>query len=154
MCGKGLTWSSGGFHNTGQGQVRLPVSPFRFLSPSFSPLFSLFPFFCISFLLFACVCGGGVGIAVIWGVSPILGKDKSFSFFLLSSSFSLHFYLFLLLCSSFCLSLLLHCWCVWRGGVGITVDELYCQNQDLEICTLVCMQAKQMLRMQVKQMHY
>ena len=116
---KGVDMVIRGFHNTGQGQVHLPVSLFRFLSPFFSPLFSLFPFFCISFLSFACVCGGGVGIAVIWGVSPILGKDKSFSFFLLSSSFSLHFYLFLLLCSSFCLSLLLHCWCVWRGGLAL-----------------------------------
>ena len=128
VCGEGLTWSSGGFHNTGQGQVCLPVSLFRFLSPSFSLPFSLFPFF--AFLLFACVCGGGGVIAVIRGVSPRLGKDQflSPSVFLFFSSFlSLPPALFLFL--SFITFL---CWCVWRG-VGNTVDELYCQKQDLEI---------------------
>ena len=110
------------------------TSRFFSFSPSFSLPLSLFTFFCISFV---CLCvWRGVGTAVPRGVSPILGKDKSFSFSLpppfflfFSSFFSLPPALFLFLPSSF-----LHCWCVWRGGGGgITVDELYCQNQDLEI---------------------
>ena len=53
-----MTWSSGGFHNTGQGQVRLFLSSVS-VSPSFSPSVFFLPLFCIFFFcLLVCVEGG------------------------------------------------------------------------------------------------
>ena len=101
-------------------------------SSCFSLLFSLFPFFTFLFFsLLVCVEGGWhnsqEGCFANTGQGQVFLPPSFFLFF--SSFFSLPPALFLFLFFSFITFL---CWCVWRG-VGITVDELYCQNQDLEI---------------------